>query len=78
MKIKNDLNLHPVISVWLAGDTYTGANNETYISATGLLRSTRQQVLLRKCIKEDTEVSIDISTLMKSKIGTAIHKCILG
>ena len=76
MKIKNDLNLHPVISVWLAGDTYTGANNETYISATGLLRSTRQQVLLRKCIKEDNEVSIDISTLMKSKIGTAIHKCI--
>ena len=76
MKIKNDLNLHPVISVWLAANTYTGGNSETSISATGLLRSTRQQVLQRKAIKEDNELEVDISSLMKSKTGTAIHKCI--
>ena len=76
MKIKNDLNLHPVISVWLASNTYTGGNSDTSISATGLLRSTRQQVLQRKAIKEDNEMEIDISTLMKSKTGTAIHRCI--
>ena len=76
MQIKNDLNLHPVISVWLASNTYTGSNDETSISATGLLRSIRQQVLSRKCVREGNELCIDISTLMKSKTGTAIHRCI--
>lgn len=76
MKITNNLNLHPIIAVWLAENGYSGSNDATHISTTGLLRSTRQQVLLRKCIREDCEVAVDISTLMKSKMGTAIHKCI--
>lgn len=76
MKIKNDLGLHSIISVWLAENSYSGSNNDTSISTTGLLRSTRQQVLQRKCLRENSEVPIDISTMMKSKMGTAIHKCI--
>ena len=76
MKITNNLNLHPIIAVWLAENGYSGSNDATHISTTGLLRSTRQQVLLRKCIRDNCEVAVDISTLMKSKMGTAIHKCI--
>ena len=51
MKITNNLNLHPIIAVWLAENGYSGSNDATHISTTGLLRSTRQQVLLRKCIR---------------------------
>lgn len=76
-RITNDLNIDPIIATWLASDTYTGSGKGKYISATTLLRSTRQQVLGHKISNSDIIIEqVDISTLLKSSIGTALHKAI--
>ena len=45
MKITNNLNLHPIIAVWLAENGYSGSNDATHISTTGLLPRIAQECL---------------------------------
>ena len=75
--VTNSLKIDPIIATWLASNTYTGRKNGKYISATSLLRSTQQQVLSYRCQNNDDYIEqVDISTLLKSQIGTALHKSI--
>lgn len=76
-KVTNDLNIDPIIATWLASDSYSGRGTGKTVSATTLLRSTQQQVLgHRISTSEDIIENVDISTLLKSSIGTALHKSI--
>lgn len=71
------MNLPPMsesLGVWLATDTYDGYGDAKTISATTLLKSTRQIVLSRRV---DAEIATpNINSLIASRIGTAIHAAI--
>ena len=76
-RITNDLGIDNIIATWLASNSYSGKKQGKCISATTLLRSTQQQVLGYRCMNNDDYVEqVDISTLLKSQIGTALHKSI--
>lgn len=72
-KYTNVTGISLPMAVWLATDEYDGkrGTDPYFISATGLLKSPRQIVLGMRTDPSD-EV-IDVSGLIKSKIGTAIH-----
>lgn len=75
--VTNSLGIDNIIATWLASNSYSGRKLGKVISATSLLRSTRQQVLGYRCQNSDDFVEVvDISTLLKSQIGTALHKSI--
>lgn len=74
MKIKNDLGIDWIIAGWLASNTYTGSNSDSYISASSFCRSVRQNVLGRLIEKSGEEDPIDISTMLKASTGTALHR----
>ena len=74
MKVKNDLNIDWVIAGWLASNTYTGSNDGNYLSASGLVRSVRQTVLSKLMSRTNSEDPVDISTMLSSSIGTALHR----
>lgn len=75
--VTNDLDIDLIMATWLACNTYSGKKPGKSISATTLLKSTQQQVLGYRCgnSPDYTEV-VDISTLLKSAMGTALHKSI--
>ena len=76
-RITNDLGIDNIIATWLASNSYSGKKQGKCISATTLLRSTQQQVLGYRCMNSDDYIEqVDISTLLKSQIGTALHKSI--
>lgn len=68
----NQTNLPTAIAVWLAHDTYDRA--EAGLSATSLLKPVRQVILSQRI--PEGEGIIDVSGLIKSRIGTAIHDAI--
>lgn len=68
----NQTNLPTAIAVWLAHDTYDKA--EAGLSATSLLKPVRQVILAQR-IPEGEGIT-DVSGLIKSRIGTAIHDAI--
>lgn len=70
--LTNKLNIHPVIAVWLANDTYDYVNDPNYFSATSMLMSTRQAVLSKRL----GSAEVDISTLVATSRGSAIHTAI--
>jgi len=64
------------MAVWLALDEYDHNPDDRYISATGLIKSTRQ-IILGQRLPPQTEGNMkDISQLMASRIGTAVHSSI--
>lgn len=70
MKYTNQTGIPLSLAVWLAHDEYR-EHPENVISATGLLKSTRQILLTQRLEKRDT---IDISEKLRLKMGTAIHE----
>lgn len=67
-------NMSESLGVWLATDDYTGEEGERTISATTLLKSTRQIVLSRRV---DTALATpNLNSLIASRIGQAIHAAI--
>lgn len=74
MIITNDYSLSLPLAVWLLHDEYDHIDEPNYISATSLLKSTRQLVLSRRVNPE--ERVIDISSFLASRTGTAIHDSI--
>lgn len=71
--LTNINNIALSIAVWLADDDYDHNPAKNYISATGLLKSTKS-ILLGSVGKEET--NIDISELVSSSMGTALHTAI--
>ena len=73
--VTNDLHIDNIIATWLAANTYTGTREGKSISATVLIKSTQQQVLGYRAQNDETIIqTVDISTLLKSRIGTALHE----
>ena len=71
------MNFPPVsatLGVWLATDNYSGRGDNRTISATELLKSTRQVVLARRV--DPAIATLSINSLISSRIGTAIHDAI--
>lgn len=74
-KYSNIHKISPLMSVWLAHDTYGFEPEEKSISVTSLMRSARQTILGSRLV-QGTENLTDISTLLASRMGTAIHEAI--
>lgn len=72
MQYTNLTNIPLPLAVFLATDDYDYVPNT--ISATTLLKPLRQIVLSKRLAKED--VTIDISSLVSARMGTAIHTAI--
>lgn len=71
-KYTNQTGLPLPIAVWLANDTYD--REAAGLSATTLMKPTRQIILSSRI--PAGEGTVDISGLIKSRIGTAIHDAI--
>lgn len=72
MQYTNNSNLSLAVQVFLASDDYDHEPNT--ISATSLMRSARQYILSKRI--PANENFIDISSLVSSRMGTAIHSAI--
>ena len=68
----NQTNLPLPIAAWLAHDTYD--RSEAGLSATTLMRPIRQTILTKRL--PPGEGTVDVSGMIKSRIGTAIHDAI--
>lgn len=68
----NQTELPVPVAVWLAHDDYE--HSEAGLSATSLLKPIRQVILTQRV--PEGEGIVDISSLIKSSIGTAIHDAI--
>lgn len=71
-KYTNQTGLPLPIAVWLANDTYD--REAAGLSATTLMKPTRQIILSSRI--PAGEGTVDVSGLIKSRIGTAIHDAI--
>ena len=71
MKLTNEHGISLPLAVWLLHDDYDFINEANYISATSLLKSTRQLVLSQRVMESDKEM--DVSFFIASRFGNAIH-----
>ena len=71
MKLTNEHGISLPLAVWLLHDDYDFINEPNYISATSLLKSTRQLVLSQRVLASEKEM--DISFMIASHFGNAIH-----
>lgn len=67
----NDKGLSLSVAVWLADDNYEYSDDPYSISVTGLLKPIKQIVLARRL--SEAERIQDVSTLVSSRFGQAIH-----
>jgi len=67
----NNTDISLSLAVFFATDTYDHNDDPNHISATALLKPLRQIILSSRCKPEDSIV--DLSSLVPSRIGTAIH-----
>ena len=74
MRLTNVHGISLPLAVWLLHDEYDYIDEPNYISATSLLKSTRQLVLSRRVNHEERE--LDISAFLASRMGTAMHDSI--
>lgn len=77
-KLINNTKIPLSMAVWLANNSYDFKANPKSLSATDFTKSTRQLVLRNRNNNLDTlnKEEIDISSLVKSKMGTAVHDSI--
>lgn len=75
MNYTNQHNIPLGLALWLVNDEYDYQEIPNYLSATTLLKPTRQ-LLLAKEITEDSSEPVDISAFIASRVGTAIHDSI--
>ena len=74
MKYSNESNISLPMAVFLAVDKYDHDARDNVISATTLMKSTRQIILSMRAEAGDSVQ--DISTLLASRLGTAIHESV--
>jgi len=70
-KYTNKANISLPLAVWLMHDDYDYDSRSNVISATSLLKSTRALIL--KYQNGDLDKEVDISDLVASRMGSAIH-----
>lgn len=75
-KLFNSKNVPLSVAAWLATDTYDFKANSNSLSSTDLTKSIRQVILRSRCADASEERIVDISDLIKSRIGTACHDAI--
>jgi hypothetical protein len=73
MKITNKFNVPMSLAIWLAYDEYDHSDNPKLISATGLLKPLKSMILSMRATKTG---DVDVSDLISSSMGTAIHTAI--
>jgi hypothetical protein len=73
-KFLNQTNVSLSMAVWLAEDTYDHSEDPQHISATSLLKPTKQLCLGSKMALNASLT--DVASLVASKMGTAIHDSI--
>jgi len=71
MRLTNEHGISLPLAVWLLHDDYDFITDPNYISATSLLKSTRQLVLSQRVMDSDKEM--DLSFFIASRFGNAIH-----
>jgi hypothetical protein len=71
MKLSNEQNIGLSMAVFLADDNYDYDPRPNSVSTTGLLKSPRQIILSKRV--ETSDMVMDISNLVASKFGSAIH-----
>lgn len=76
MKLTNNTGLSLPIAVWLATDEYDSVPLPEYISATSLLKPVRVIVLARRAAAAGMTKGGDVSALIASRFGTAMHDSI--
>lgn len=74
-RVSNNTNIAIALAVWLAHDEYDYRPDDKSISATSLLKPTREIVLASR-IEEKDQTPEDIINLVASRIGTAVHNSI--
>jgi hypothetical protein len=74
MRLTNIHGISLPLAVWLLHDEYDYIDEPNYISATSMLKSTRQLVLAQRV--DQSERELDISAFLASRTGTAIHDSI--
>lgn len=74
MHLTNNSGFSLPIAVWLAQDDYDYRPEPNYISATSLLRPTRQLVLSKRIASADRVA--DVEDFIPSRFGTAVHDSI--
>lgn len=74
-KLTNRTKIPLPAAVWIASNTYDFKPNPKALSATDFTKSIRQLVLRNRLTENDIR-QVDIASLIKSKIGTAIHDAI--
>lgn len=62
------------MAVFLATDTYDHVDEPNYISASSLIKPTRQLILASRIPPE--QAAVDLVSMIKSRMGTAIHDAI--
>lgn len=72
----NGTNVPLALGVFLASDKYDHNSDPNTISATSLMKPVRQIILSKRVPHED--YAVELSTVLKSRIGTAIHDAIEG
>ncbi len=73
-KYTNRLNRSLSMAVWLATDGYDYDDRPNYISATSLLKPLRQLILKERL--PPSQRTVDVSELVQSRMGNAIHDSI--
>ena len=75
MKYTNVHNIPLSMAVWLSTDEYDYVEKPNYISATSLLKSVRQLVLMKR-LTGSLEASADVSGRISNRMGSAFHDAI--
>ena len=71
MHITNTHGISLPLAVWLLHDDYDYVNEPNYISATSLLKSTKQIILSKRIASSDREA--DVSDFIAARFGHAVH-----
>jgi hypothetical protein len=71
MRLTNEHGISLPMAIWLLYDEYDYDPDPKAISATSLLKSTRQLILSKRVLLEDR--TIDISAFIASRMGNAVH-----
>lgn len=74
MQLTNNTNIPLSLAVWLADDDYDHSDDPNIISATSLLKPIKAITLARQ--NADLNKAADISSLIPSRMGTALHSAI--
>jgi CRISPR/Cas system-associated exonuclease Cas4 (RecB family) len=74
MKITNNQDIALPLAVWLLNDEYDYISNPNYISVTTLMKPIKQIVLAQRVPLESK--GFDLSDLIASRMGTALHDSI--